>query len=274
MLVRNRITRRLGGLGDSGQGVEFRQQPDDRTAFAPFRDEGGRNVGNARPDRESFLLQFVDQQPAGARFEITQFRKLPYLLGHALGAFCLRFHLRDGVGGLRTHGRCDERRAGSEDGDRFHVFLPVAACLPQSAARANVCRMELPPALLQFLGSLAAIFALAGVAVWLKLGPAPRLADETEARIAAEEAVSGFEPVAIGLDRDGRGALLRDAAGRVLLLRPHGVHFAGRILSGAASVRRDGDMLVIDTAERRYGAARLALDDASAWVDAIEAVKS
>ena len=134
--------------------------------------------------------------------------------------------------------------------------------------------MELPPALLQFLGSLAAIFALAGVAVWLKLGPAPRLADETEARIAAEEAVSGFEPVAIGLDRDGRGALLRDAAGRVLLLRPHGVHFAGRILSGAASVQRDGDMLVIDTAERRYGAARLALDDASAWVDTIEAVKS
>ena len=119
-----------------------------------------------------------------------------------------------------------------------------------------------------------AFFALAGVAVWLKLGPAPRLADETEARIAAEEAVSGFEPVAIGLDRDGRGALLRDAAGRVLLLRPHGVHFAGRILSGAASVRRDGDMLVIDTAERRYGAARLALDDASAWVEAIEAVKS
>ena len=80
--------------------------------------------------------------------------------------------------------------------------------------------------------------------------------------------------MAIGLDRDGRGALLRDAAGRVLLLRPHGVHFAGRILSGAARVRRDGDMLVIDTAERRYGAAQLALDDASAWVDAIEAVKS
>jgi hypothetical protein len=134
--------------------------------------------------------------------------------------------------------------------------------------------MELPPALLQFLGSLVAIFALAGIAVWLKLGPTPRLADEDAARIAAEEAVSGFVPVAIGLDRDGGGAVMRDTAGRVLLLRPHGVHFAGRILTPAARAQQDGDTLVIDTAEKRYGAARLVLDDASAWVDAIDAIKS
>lgn len=134
--------------------------------------------------------------------------------------------------------------------------------------------MELPPALLQFLGSLVAIFALAGIAVWLKLGPSPRLADENAARIAAEEAVSGFDPVAIGMDRDGRGAILSDAAGRVLLLRPHGVHFAGRILTPAARAHQDGDALVIDTSEKRYGAARLVLDDPSAWVDAIDAIKS
>lgn len=133
--------------------------------------------------------------------------------------------------------------------------------------------MEVPPALLQFLASLAAIFALAGVAVWLKLGPSPRLADEAAARIAAEEAVSGFDAVAIGLDSEGAAALLRDPAGRVLLLRPHGVHFAGRILSSAARVHRDGETITIDTAEKRYGSARLTLEDPAAWVAAIEALK-
>ena len=134
--------------------------------------------------------------------------------------------------------------------------------------------MDLPPALIQFAGSLVAILALAGIAWWLKLGPEPRLADDEAARIAADEAVSGFEPIAIGRDRDGRGAVMRDAAGRVLLLRPHGGHFAGRLLSGETRVRRDGDALEIDPGERRYGPARLVLDDPAAWVAAIEAVKT
>ncbi|WP_370033688.1 hypothetical protein [Qipengyuania mesophila] len=133
--------------------------------------------------------------------------------------------------------------------------------------------MDLPPALLQFLGSLIAILALAGVAWWLKLGPEPRLADEDAARRAADEAISGFEPVAIGLDRSGRGALMRDAAGRILLLRPHGVHFAGRLLPREARARLEGDELEIDPGERRYGKARLVLEDASAWASAIEAVR-
>ena len=132
--------------------------------------------------------------------------------------------------------------------------------------------MDLPPALLQFLGSLVAILALGGIAHWLGLGPSPRLADEAAARVAADEAVSGFTPTAISLDRDGHGALMRDAAGRILLLRPHGVHFAGRVLSPYARAYRDGAALVIDSAEKRYGAARLEVDDASTWVDAIEAL--
>ena len=131
----------------------------------------------------------------------------------------------------------------------------------------------MPPALAQFLGSLVAILALAGVAYWLKLGPTPRLTDEAEARRAADEAISGFIPVEIALDRTGAGALMRDARGRILLLRAHGTHFAGRILTSAAQARVEGDMLVIDTAERRYGNARLAIDDAPAWVQAIEAIK-
>lgn len=133
--------------------------------------------------------------------------------------------------------------------------------------------MDLPPALLQFLGSLVAILALAGVALWLKLGPSPRLSEEDEARAAAEEAVSGFEAVEVGLDREGRGALLRDAAGRILLLRPHGTHFAGRLLTPAARMELDGEVLSVDTAEKRFGTARLTLDDPSAWMQALEAIE-
>lgn len=133
--------------------------------------------------------------------------------------------------------------------------------------------MDLPPALIQFLSSLVAILALAGLARWLKLGPEPRLSDEVAARAAADEAVSGFAPIAIALDREGRGALLRDANGRVLLLRPHGVHFAGRVLTGMARTRVEEDTLIIDTGERRYGSARLLLDDAAAWAQTIEALQ-
>lgn len=134
--------------------------------------------------------------------------------------------------------------------------------------------MEFPPALIQFLGSLVAILALAGIARWLKLGPEPRLEDEADARAAADEAVSGFNPVAIALDSEGRGALLRDTAGRILLLRPHGTHFAGRLLTAQSSAHMEGGALVIDTAEKRYGSARLDLgDNASAWVQALEEIK-
>lgn len=133
--------------------------------------------------------------------------------------------------------------------------------------------MDLPPTLLQFGGSLIAIFALFWFARRLGLGPAPKLASEAEARAAADAAVSGFHPIALSIDREGEGALLRDAAGRVLLLRRHGAHFAGRLLGPLAQAHIEGDSLIVDTAERRYGAVRLTLDEAPAWERAIEALK-
>lgn len=133
--------------------------------------------------------------------------------------------------------------------------------------------MEIPPALLQFLGSLVAIFAVAGLAYWLKLGPERALGSEDAARAIAEEAVSGFDAVDVSLDTQGRSALLRDTRGRILLLRPHGTHFAGRILAPEARARMEGELLLIDTAERRYGTARLRVDDAPSWIEAIEAIE-
>lgn len=127
--------------------------------------------------------------------------------------------------------------------------------------------------LLQFLGSLAAILLLAGLAWWLKLGPERRLSSEEEARRAAAEAADGFAATDLALDAEGRAALLRDAGGRIMLLRPHGTHFAGRILTPAATARIESDTLVVDTSERRYGSVVLRIAEPQAWVKRIEAIK-
>ena len=131
----------------------------------------------------------------------------------------------------------------------------------------------MPAELIQFLGSLAAILALAALAWWFELGPEPTLKDESEARHAATQALDGFEPRHVALDEAGKGALLGDDAGRILLLRPHGTHFAGRLLTSRAEATLDGDRLVIDTAERRFGSARLHIADPHAWVRRIDAIQ-
>jgi len=133
--------------------------------------------------------------------------------------------------------------------------------------------MELSPALVQFIGSLVGIFALAGLAYWLKLGPAPKLANENDARDAAEQAVSGFSPVEIGIDRGGKAALLRDQAGRLLLLRLHGNRFAGRILSQDATMDLAGNQLTVDSGEKHFGRCTLELNNGDAWVAALQRLK-
>ena len=129
---------------------------------------------------------------------------------------------------------------------------------------------SLPPQLLQFAGSLVAILVLAWIALRLGLGPGPRLECEAHARRAFEEAFPGYMPTEVALDRKGAGAIARDDAGRIFVLRPHGSHFAGRQLTAAARVGEDAGALVIDTAERRFGSARLELADVSRWVQALE----
>ena len=125
---------------------------------------------------------------------------------------------------------------------------------------------------MRFAGSLIAILLLAGLARWLKLGPQRRLDNDDAAREAAQEALDGFEPVAIARDRAGGAALLRDAEGRILLLRRHGSHFAGRLLDGNARAGIDDGALIVDSGERRYGVVRLDIDQPEAWRDAIARV--
>lgn len=129
--------------------------------------------------------------------------------------------------------------------------------------------MEVPPLLLQTIGSLAAILALAGLAWWLKLGGTPLLDSDDVVRLVAGEVDDGFDPVAIARDAAGAAALARDARGQIMVIRRHGNRFTGRILGPVASARIDDAGLVVDPGERRFGTVTLDLAEAKAWADAI-----
>lgn len=124
--------------------------------------------------------------------------------------------------------------------------------------------------LIKLAGSLAAILLLAWIALKLHLGGDARLRNAEEARQAADEAICGFDPVELALDRAGIGALLRDAHGRVLLLRRHGAHFAGRLLDSHTFARLDRNFLTIGTGEKTFGTVTLDLGDkAQIWASSL-----
>lgn len=104
--------------------------------------------------------------------------------------------------------------------------------------------------LAQLGASIIAILFVAWLAKLMGLGGDVRIGDETQARRLANEAVDGFIPVEVGVDRAGMAALLKDAAGRHLLLRRHGNKFVGRLLDSRAHMRLDRNFLTIGTGER------------------------
>ena len=115
-------------------------------------------------------------------------------------------------------------------------------------------------------GSILAILLLAWTAKRMGLGGDIRIRDENHARRLAEEAICGFEPTDIVLDRAGMGALMKDAAGRHLLIRRHGAQFAGRLLDGHSDSRLDQNFLTIGTGEKAFGKVTLNLGaEAQYW---------
>jgi hypothetical protein len=102
-------------------------------------------------------------------------------------------------------------------------------------------------------GSIVAILLLAWTAKRMGLGGDVRIRDEDHARALADEAICGFEPVDVVIDKAGLGALMKDAAGRHLLIRRHGAQFAGRLLDGHAKSRLDQNFLTIGTGEKTFG---------------------
>ncbi len=141
--------------------------------------------------------------------------------------------------------------------------------------RHGICKpMEPTGFLVQFLVSLLAIAALAALTYWLKLGSAPTLASHDDARRFADQAVSGFDAVDCAIDQDGHGAIMSDAHGRLLVLRPHGSRYVGRIVEGSAVVHADEERLLIDLGEKRFGPISLTVGDPQIWVDAHQRLKS
>lgn len=113
-----------------------------------------------------------------------------------------------------------------------------------------------------FLGSLVAVFAVAGLVKWLDLGRAEPL-DEAAAQRIAEEVFIGHRFGAAAVDRDGRAALVEGLAGEVALVRAHGDKWVARLL-GPATVTLQGERLVVPAGETMFGATTLALAPAEA----------
>ena len=119
---------------------------------------------------------------------------------------------------------------------------------------------------LQAIGSLAAILLIYAVVRALGLGEDVRIADEAEARALSEEARCGFAPVEVALDRARIGALLRNHAGEVMLVRRHGARFAARLLTTHVGARLDQGFLTLSTDDPHFGTVTLDLGaQAQVW---------
>ena len=124
---------------------------------------------------------------------------------------------------------------------------------------------------LMLAGSLVAVLLLAAAAKWLGLGGDIRLDRDRARRIAEDE---GFVPSDLILDRSGIGAIARDAGGRHMLIRRHGVHFVTRMLHAPLDARLDQTMLTLGTGERTFGRITLDLgDQAAIWAAGLRAVR-
>lgn len=124
--------------------------------------------------------------------------------------------------------------------------------------------------LLQPPASLLAILALAWLAGRMGLGADVRIRDEHHARQLAAEAICGFEASELAVDRAGIGAVLRDPAGRVMLLKRHGARFAARLLDGHAATRLDRNFLTVGTGEAQFGELTLDLGpQAAVWASSL-----
>ncbi len=127
---------------------------------------------------------------------------------------------------------------------------------------------------LQFGGSLAAILLLAWFARRLGLGGDLRLRDAQVARRLADEALCGFDAQDVVLDRAGIGALLRDSAGRIMLLRRHGARWVARLLDSHAEVQFDRTFMTIVTNDKAFGAITLDLgDQVQFWSSSLKRIR-
>lgn len=115
-------------------------------------------------------------------------------------------------------------------------------------------------------GALIGIIGLALFSRLLGLGEEARIVNEDHALAMAEEIDGGFEAIDVAVDRAGYAALLRDAHGRILLIRAHGGHFVGRVLTHPFKAQLNRDMLTLEPDDPMFGPVTLKLGmAASIW---------
>ncbi len=120
--------------------------------------------------------------------------------------------------------------------------------------------------LIQLGASLAAVLFIAWLVRTIGLGADPRIQDAEHAIRLAEEAEAGFRGIEVARDRAGFAAIVRNAEGRMMLVRAHGNHFAARPVDRKVVGRLDKDFLTLTMPERTFGAVTLQLGkDAGVW---------
>ena len=107
-------------------------------------------------------------------------------------------------------------------------------------------------------GSVAGVLALAVIAWLLGLGGAA-IANEAQARRAAEEGHIGFQAEEAFVSSDAKAALVRGGDGDWMLLKVHGASLAARHLPPPLAARAAEDGVMIATGERMFGDVRIRL---------------
>ena len=120
--------------------------------------------------------------------------------------------------------------------------------------------------LIQLAGSLVAVLFVAWLVKRMGLGADPRIADAAHAIRLADEAETGFGGIEVARDRAGFAAIVRNAAGRMMLVRAHGNHFAARPVDADVMGRLDKEFLTLTMPEKTFGAVTLKLGkEAGMW---------
>lgn len=127
--------------------------------------------------------------------------------------------------------------------------------------------------LIQTGASLVAVLVVAWLVGRMGLGADPRIADADHAIRLAEEAEAGFCGIEVARDRAGFAAIVRNAEGRMMLVRAHGNFFAARPVDASVIGRLDKDFLTLTMPERTFGAVTLHLGkEAGMWASRMREV--
>lgn len=123
---------------------------------------------------------------------------------------------------------------------------------------------------IQMAVSLAAVLALGWLARWMGLGGDIRIADQSHAIRLAHDGIYGFSGVDAAIDRAGYSALVRDRAGRHVLIMVKGNKFVTRLVTPPIEGRLDHKLLTIDLREPDCAPVTLNLGDkAQYWASGL-----